>query len=123
MHRREFFTGVAAAACGALTLRADELNPAKPNNEDQFNLIMNLLKQTAGGKQFWADVWFFRDWRIQSNSLTGNYRLLGSANRRHASGTYDECREKMDEIRQRENLQPMQGNAVIILHGLFRTRS
>src|SRR4051812_39779911 len=122
MDRRKFFGGLIAAAWGARTLSADELKPAK-TDDDQVNALMNLLKQTAGGKQFWADVWFFRDWRIQSNSLTGHYRLLDGANRRQVSGTYAECRDKMDEIRKRDNLQSMQGKAVIILHGLFRTRT
>src|SRR5205814_1253453 len=71
MDRRKFFGGLIAAAWGTRTLSAGELKPGK-TNEDQVNAIMNLLKQTAGGKQFWADVWFFRDWRIQSNSLTGH---------------------------------------------------
>ena len=37
---------------------------------------MNLISKTGGGKQFWADVWFFHDWRIQRHALTGHYRLL-----------------------------------------------
>ena len=65
---------------------------------------MSLMNQTAGGKQFWADVWFFHDWRIQCHALTGHYRLLDGSNRRHASGTYEECRDKMDEIRTRDKI-------------------
>lgn len=84
---------------------------------------MNLMNKTAGGKQFWADRWFFHDWRIQRHVLTGHCRLLDGANRRHTYGSYDACRAKLEEIRRRDNLPPMQGKAVIILHGLFRTRS
>jgi pimeloyl-ACP methyl ester carboxylesterase len=84
---------------------------------------MNVTNKTAGGKQFWADVWFFHDWRIQRHALTGHCRLLDGANQRHASGTLDACRETLDEIRRRDNLPAMQGKAVVILHGLFRTRS
>jgi pimeloyl-ACP methyl ester carboxylesterase len=122
LDRRKFFGGLIAAAWGARTLSAGELEAAKTNG-DQVDALMTLLQKTAGGKQFWADVWFFRDWRIQRNSLTGHYRLLDGSNRRHLSGTYEECRDRMDQIRKRDNLQRMQGKAVIILHGLFRTRS
>jgi hypothetical protein len=84
---------------------------------------MEFMNKTAGGKQFWADICFFHDWRIQRNALTGHHRLLDGANHREASGTYENCRQALDEIRRRDNLPPMQGKAVVILHGLFRTRS
>jgi hypothetical protein len=74
---------------------------------------MNPFNKTGGGKQFWADVWFFHDWHIQCNALTGHYRLLDGSNKRHAWGTYDECRSTMDEIRCRDNL-PIHR----VLHGL-----
>jgi pimeloyl-ACP methyl ester carboxylesterase len=85
--------------------------------------MRNLVKQTAGGKQLWADEWFFRTWRIQRNVLTGHCRLLDDRDRRHASGTFDTCRKELDAIRRRESLQPMEGRAVVVLHGLFRTRA
>src|SRR4051794_16210180 len=123
MDRRHFFAQLVGATWGIRTLYADEATPASGNVEEQFNSLMNVLNKTAGGKQFWADVWFYRDWRIQCHSVTGHYRLLDGSNRRHVSGTYDDCINKMDEIRKRDNLQPMQGKAAIVLHGLFRTRS
>jgi hypothetical protein len=123
MDRRHFFAQLVAATWGVRTLYADEATPASGNVEEQFNSLMNVLNKTAGGKQFWADVWFYRDWRIQCHSVTGHYRLLDGSNRRHVSGTYDDCINKVDEIRKRDNLQPMQGKAAIVLHGLFRTRS
>jgi hypothetical protein len=88
-----------------------------------MDLLMNLANQTTGGKQFWADRWFFHEWRIQRHALTGHCRLLDANNRRHAWGTFEVCREKLDDIRRRDKLSAMQGKAVIILHGLFRTRS
>lgn len=82
-----------------------------------------LLSKTAGGKQFWADVWFFHEYRIQCHALDNHYRLLDGANHRLASGTFDACRDRLDEIRKEKSLPPMEGKAVILLHGLFRTRS
>jgi len=78
---------------------------------------------TLGGKQFWADELFFHQWRIQHNVLTGHYRLLDENNRRHASGTYRECRDVLEQIKRQRRLPPMRGKAVVVLHGLIRSRS
>jgi len=78
---------------------------------------------TLGGKQFWADELFFHRWRLQRSVLTGHCRLLDEHNRRHAYGTYVQCRAKLEQIKRLRNLPPMQGKAVIVLHGLFRSRS
>lgn len=123
MDRRRFCTALFAAAIGSRSLLAEpgETSASKVDNEGSE--LMNLMNQTAGGKQFWADVWFFHNWHIQCHALTGHYRLLDGSNRRYMSGTYKECRDKMDEIRARDNLPPMDGKAIVILHGLFRTRS
>jgi len=78
---------------------------------------------TMGGKQFWADEFFFHQWRIQRNVLTDHCRLLDEHNLRHASGTFRHCRAKLEWIRRDRRLPPMKGKAVIVVHGLFRTRS
>jgi hypothetical protein len=81
----------------------------------------NVTWKTMGGKQFWADELFFHHWRIQRNVLTGHCRLLDGGDRRHAWGTFELCRAKLDEIRRERELPPMQGKVVIVLHGLFRS--
>ena len=82
-----------------------------------------LTPPTLGGKQFWADELFFHGWRIQRNVLDGGYRLLDEKNHRHASGSFEQCRERLEEIKRKRNLPPMSGKAVIVLHGLIRSRS
>ncbi len=82
---------------------------------------LNAITPTLGGKQFWADELFFHDWHIQRNVFTGHYRLLDGYNLRHAWGTFDECRTKLELIKRDRKLPPMQGPAVLVLHGLFRT--
>ena len=124
MDRRRFCAAMIAAVFGTRPALADA--PAGADaaaNQKQFDELMNLFTRTTGGKQFWADVWFFHDWRIQCHALAGHYRLLDGKNCRQASGTYEQCRDKMDEIRNRDKLPAMEGKAVIVLHGLFRTRS
>ena len=82
-----------------------------------------VVLPTLGGKQFWTDVLCFHDWRIQHNSWYGHYRLLDGDNFCQASGTYEQCTAVLDRIKVRQKLPPMHGKAVILLHGLCRTRS
>lgn len=84
---------------------------------------LNAVSPTLGGKQFWADELFFHDWHIQRNVFTGHYRLLDGYNLRHAWGTFDDCRNKLEQLKIQRELPPMQGRAVVVLHGLFRSPS
>lgn len=77
---------------------------------------------TLGGMQFWADELFFHEWRIQRNVVTGHCRLLDRTAFRHAWGTYEQCLAALDEIKRRQNLPPMTGKAVLVLHGLGDSR-
>jgi len=105
---------LAAMTAGAAAPRAAQ--PAAGHSE-----IVPL--PTLGGKQFWADELFFHPWRIQRNVLTGHCRLLDAHDLRHAWGTFPECRANLEKIKAARKLPPMQGKAVIVLHGLFRSRS
>jgi hypothetical protein len=124
INRRQFVLAACASAFGGGRLLAQQPLPVPGAfDDDDKEGLMGVLDNTAGGKQFWADVWFFHDWRIQRNALTNHYRLLDGANRRRAWGTLAACRAEMDSIRRRDRLPPMQGKAVVVLHGLFRSRS
>jgi pimeloyl-ACP methyl ester carboxylesterase len=83
---------------------------------------VNFPTTTLGGKQFWSDELVFHRWRIQLHALTGHYRLLDEDDYRHAWGTFEQCRAKLDEIRREKELPPMKGAAVLTLHGLIRSR-
>lgn len=107
---------VVVAALFAAPVRAQE--PA----ETPWQLVENVPMPTMGGMQFWADELFFHDWRIQRNAFTGHCRLLDGKNLRYASGPYEECLARLDQIKRARNLAPMRGKAVILLHGLADTR-
>jgi pimeloyl-ACP methyl ester carboxylesterase len=77
--------------------------------------------KTLGGWQFWSDVRYFRGWRIQRHVYTGHFRLLDSRNHRHTFGSLETCLAKLAEIKQSENLPPMSGKAVVVVHGILRT--
>lgn len=77
--------------------------------------------KTLGGRQFWGDVLFFHDWRIQQNVLTKNYRLLDGKDYPHADGTFEECQAALELIKKDQKLPPMSGKAVVLVHGIFRS--
>jgi len=85
--------------------------------------MINLETPTLGGKQFWADVRHFHGWRIQRNAVTGHYRLLDGSDRRHAWGTKGQCLAALEQVKRDRRLPPMRGRAVVVLHGLGRSRS
>ena len=91
--------------------------------EPPTNNPMPLPIPTLGGKQFWADELHFHQWRIQRNVFTENCRLLDGHNLRYASGSYDECLAALERIKQDRHLPPMKGKAVVVLHGLGRSRA
>ncbi len=81
----------------------------------------NLPMKTLGGRQFWGDVRFFHDWRIQHCVLDDHYRLLDGKDVRHAWGTLEACERRLEEIRVEQKLPPMSGRAVIFVHGIVRS--
>ena len=96
--------------------------PPTPKKGPLFDLPKwSFGMKTLGGPQFWGDVHFFHDWRIQRNVFTGHHRLLDGSNVRHASGTLQQCLEKLDEIKQQRKLPPMSGKAVVFIHGVVRS--
>lgn len=99
-----------------------DLSKLFPNIKGEKKLP-NFKILTLGGKQFWADELFFHDWRIQRNSITNHCRLLDGKNVRQAWGTFAHCKKALEKIRRQKQLPPMKGKAVILLHGLFRSRS
>jgi len=112
-----------------LTLTAVPLSaqdaPASDSMEVPLARIVKTLQKSAtrtlGGKQFWSDVRFFRGWRIQKNVFTGHCRLLDSEHHRCAHGTLEECEAALLRIREEQQLEPMTGRAVILIHGLIRS--
>ncbi len=101
----------------AVSAEADHDAPEQKNRKPKRKLAV----KTLGGRQFWGDVAFFHDWRIQRNVFTGRYRLLDGNDFRHAAGTLDDCRKELDEIKKTRKLAPMSGKAVILVHGIIRS--
>ena len=101
----------------------DVQNHEQADAEDQHTLPFNLTTPTLGGAQLWTDELIFREWRIQKNAITRHYRLLDDENHRRAWGTFDECDGRLRSLREKLPLAPIKGEAVLVLHGLGRTRA
>src|SRR5258707_607209 len=88
---RSWQTGVCAQSelpkGAAPVSRAD---PA-PEEESDVKLNPNIEMPTLGGRQFWADVECFREWRIQQNVVSKHFRLLDGSDARQAWGTREQC--------------------------------
>lgn len=93
----------------------------RPDEDADVKLNPNFSTLTLGGRQFWADVEFFHQWRIQQNTMTGHFRLLDADDYRHAWGTREQCQAKLREFRTAQKLPPMKGEAVILVHGIIRS--
>jgi pimeloyl-ACP methyl ester carboxylesterase len=116
------FSRLKIIACGCLLFLVSSasylLSQTMPGLDQSYYPL-----PTMGGKQFWSDELFFHKWRIQRNVFTGHCRLLDGQDWQRATGTYDDCLKALEDIKRNENLPPMKGKAVIVLHGLFRSRN
>ena len=110
---------LAILASWQCSVLADE-TPAQPDLKQKLSQV-NVPMKTLGGRQLWGDVHFFQGWTIQQNILTGHFRLLDPRDVRHAWGSFDVCKEKLDQIRDDRKLPAMKGEAVVLLHGIFRS--
>lgn len=66
----------------------------------------------------WSDQLCFHRWRIQQHVDSQACRLLNDQGEIEFSGTFDECRTRLELIKLQRNLPPLQGRAVLLLHGL-----
>jgi pimeloyl-ACP methyl ester carboxylesterase len=89
--------------------------------------VPRVVKQQMAGdtirdKYYWTDELVFHDWRIQRHADNGRYRLLDGESIEHASGRFDDCQHRLDEIKRQRKLPAVSGQVVLVLHGLGRTR-
>lgn len=66
----------------------------------------------------WSDQLCFHGWRIQQHVDSQACRLLDEQGEIELSGTFDECRTRLELIKLERRLPPLRGRAVLLLHGL-----
>ncbi len=110
------------------TLFAQDAPQEKPLfDQGSFTVMPKKLPKfqidikTMGGRQFWGDVQFFHGYRIQQNVLTKHHRLLDPGDVRRSWGTLKECQSALSKIAAEKRLGPMNGKAVILVHGIIRS--
>ncbi|MGM0485982.1 MAG: esterase/lipase family protein [Planctomycetota bacterium] len=90
---------------------------------EKSNPLKYIPFWTLGGKQYWTDEWIHGSWRIQRNVLSDHYRLLDPGNIRRAWGSWNACMARWKALKQEGDIEDLQGNVVILLHGLGRSRA
>ncbi len=84
-------------------------------------MIPNVPGPTLGGLQWWTDRRVTcGGWRVQRHAVTGHHRLLNPEGFRHTAGTFERCCGGL-EMRCGP-FAAKASQAVILLHGLGRTR-
>lgn len=68
------------------------------------------------------DERLFHGWRLQQNLLTGHFRLLDPDDQNIAWGSRRTCEAALARATSGENRTPLQAEAILVLHGLIRTR-
>lgn len=104
----------------ASAVRAEDVIPENTQHPREQTTGRGRMK-TLGGKQFWADVHFFRGYKIQRNQFSGHFRLLDPKSIRITWGKREQCEKRLEEIKVAQKLEPMSGNAVVLVHGLGRS--
>ncbi len=101
----------------------DILNVPIPDQSRTPKLpLIDVGTPTLGGSQFWTDQHFCHQWRIQRRANSDEFRLLDSREWQHANGSFADCLAKLEEIKRERKIEPMQGTAVVLLHGLAAPR-
>ena len=77
---------------------------------------------TMGGQQFWTDLRIVGGWKIQRNEISGHCRVIDSKSYRYISGALKECEQCFDRQIAAGKIKPYEGEVVILLHGLMRSR-
>ncbi|MGC4007296.1 MAG: hypothetical protein QM811_30890 [Pirellulales bacterium] len=94
--------------------------------------MQSIVAQTAGirlpgageirrdrfSREGWADDLIYFEWRVQRNVKTGDYRLLNPDDVVKKTGTFDECKTALRDVRKAGNLPKQDGKVAVVVHGL-----
>jgi pimeloyl-ACP methyl ester carboxylesterase len=121
MLNRLAMIGFAVGLLAGRDLRAED-SFVRPQDGPLGNQAENsMLARALGGRRFWGDVHNFRGWRIQQNALTKQHQLVDPKDVRQLIGSYEDCRNELNLIRDKQKLSTTTGPAVIMIHGLLQS--
>ncbi|MBN2308883.1 MAG: alpha/beta fold hydrolase [Candidatus Hydrogenedentes bacterium] len=125
------FVCVVCGSCGTGTGADDEApdddtvaqDAGDPEDAgDPVEMNLNLPVKTMGGKQFWSDVAIYGGWRIQENVITGHCRLLDKRDVRRAWGSLAQCRQALEDAKERGEAVLSSRKLCVLLHGFLRSK-
>ena len=104
-----------------LAMNAHGQSEKTPATDQSDSDNWNLPFKTTGGKQLWTDVRHLAGWRIQTNKVTGHHRLIDQSDVRRAWGSLASCEKKLASQADSDQLKPVTGKLVVLVHGLNRS--
>ncbi|QDU59794.1 Alpha/beta hydrolase family protein [Planctomycetes bacterium Pan216] len=114
-------------ACG-LALGMIASDESDPSMEDELTqqpsestARLRWRRQTFGGLQFWSDVYYNQEYRIQQHCLTGEHRLLDGKFKRLTTGDEPTCRSALQRLLAGREKPETPKEVVLLLHGIIRT--
>ncbi len=116
--RKVLLRGLGVALVGVGVFGGVHRLAAKSENQE----LPNLPVATAGGNQLWTDVAWDDGWRVQTHVWTGHARLLDDSDVRQSWGSREKCEGKLAARRSSGDAGAPKQKAVVLLHGLWRTR-
>ena len=75
---------------------------------------------TYGGIFYWIDRYNYAGWRIQESMWTRRCRLLDPFNIKRATGSFEECRDKLQYFLRAWEVEAPVKKAAVLIHGLFQ---
>ena len=108
--------GRPSAAADAPPPRVD--GEAEPHHADAWH---ERVRRLADAME-WTDELVRHDWRVQRKPESDAARLLDPADGIVCEGTVEACRTRLDELAASGRVPPVDGHAVILLHGLGEGR-
>jgi pimeloyl-ACP methyl ester carboxylesterase len=101
-------------ACGLGPARVD----GQPVSEAGWGERLRRAKEALE----WTDEAVRHDWRLQRHAVRGTCRILDPADGLVRDGTPEQCRAAFEELERQGTLPAVQGDTIILLHGLGESR-
>ena len=97
-------------------LRADDSTDSSPPSKltDKISLPRPSLDSVTA----WSDELLFHQWRIQKHVQEEQCRLLDEDGDTQLKGSFEDCLARLERVKREQDLPPMRGKGVVLLHGL-----
>ncbi len=98
------------------TIRAEDLT--EPSTVSRLTDRISLPKPSLDSVTAWSDELLFHQWRIQRHVHDEQCRLVDEDGDTQLKGSFDDCLARLELVKQEQELPPMRGKGVVLLHGL-----